>query len=431
MNFALVLKRMNETRPNDPAKINFIEAFESNDAAIPIRIGTALEATYPHAVRKPFKGLDYDTYESRGMCKVAWDASPIRSEYTEWGGLDHDILQTNVETAIGQIVWRGSTITIAECAWRESYSQVSLTWLISEDEALIDAFALDVYRTVNVPHEAVLVFSGGCWNQNHEIYRAMRTSKFESLILNQPLIDGLRSDFQSFLKMRSEYEALNLPWRRGVLFVGPPGNGKTQCVRALAGELNLPTLYVQSLKAKYETEEALIARVFSRARQLRPCLLVFEDLDALITDSNRSVFLNQMDGFERNVGMIVIATTNHPEKLDASILDRPSRFDRKYHFPLPTDELRQRYIASWKQRLAERIQIDGALVDEIVLATEGFSFAYLQELFVSSLMRVAAKEADFTAALRISLTTLREQMRTGREMLYPSASDDSDGDEDD
>ncbi|MEO7111997.1 MAG: AAA family ATPase [Polyangiaceae bacterium] len=71
----------------------------------------------------------------------------------------------------------------------------------------------------------------------------------------------------------------------------------------------------ESVKARYETEEANLKRVFERARQLRPCVLVLEDLDALINPENRSFFLNQLDGFEKNVGMIVLATTNHPEKI--------------------------------------------------------------------------------------------------------------------
>ena len=72
-----------------------------------------------------------------------------------------------------------------------------------------------------------------------------------------------------------------------------------------------------------------MATVFSKARQLSPCLIILEDLDSLINDGNRSFFLNQLDGLENNDGLLVIGTTNHFEKLDPGLSSRPSRFDRK------------------------------------------------------------------------------------------------------
>ncbi len=76
-------------------------------------------------------------------------------------------------------------------------------------------------------------------------------------------------------------------------------------------------------------EEGSMAEVFSKARQLSPCVLILEDLDSLINDSNRSFFLNQLDGLEGNDGLLVIGTTNHFERLDPGLSSRPSRFDRK------------------------------------------------------------------------------------------------------
>jgi transitional endoplasmic reticulum ATPase len=69
--------------------------------------------------------------------------------------------------------------------------------------------------------------------------------------------------------------------------------------------------------------------VFEKAREYSPCIIILEDLDALINDQNRSFFLNQLDGLENNDGLLVIATTNHFDRLDAGLANRPSRFDRK------------------------------------------------------------------------------------------------------
>jgi SpoVK/Ycf46/Vps4 family AAA+-type ATPase len=76
-----------------------------------------------------------------------------------------------------------------------------------------------------------------------------------------------------------------------------------------------------------------MSQVFRKARAEAPCVLILEDLDSLINDSNRSFFLNQLDGLENNDGLLVIGSTNHYDRLDPAITKRPSRFDRKLFVP--------------------------------------------------------------------------------------------------
>jgi len=76
------------------------------------------------------------------------------------------------------------------------------------------------------------------------------------------------------------------------------------------------------------------------ARRMAPCLLVFEDIDSLVSPMVRSYFLNEVDGLESNHGILMIGSTNHLERLDPGIAKRPSRFDRKYLFDVPTREER-------------------------------------------------------------------------------------------
>jgi SpoVK/Ycf46/Vps4 family AAA+-type ATPase len=149
--------------------------------------------------------------------------------------------------------------------------------------------------------------------------------------LKQDILDDLKQFFVS----HALYDQYGIPWKRGILFVGPPGNGKTHAVKAIINSLAQPCLYVKSFRAEYRTDEDNIRHVFERARKSAPCILVLEDLDSLLTQQNRSFFLNELDGFAANVGIVTLATTNHPERLDPSILDRPSRFDRKHPFDLP------------------------------------------------------------------------------------------------
>jgi AAA+ superfamily predicted ATPase len=212
------------------------------------------------------------------------------------------------------------------------------------------------------------------------------------------------------------YERYRIPWKRGILFVGPPGNGKTHAVKALINFLGKPCLYVKSFKAEYRKDEKNISDVFQRARKAAPCLLVLEDLDSLLTDENRSFFLNELDGFASNIGIVTLATTNHPERLDPAILDRPSRFDRKYPFDLPQLQERIDYIRHWNASLQSAMQLPDEAIGHIARLTEDFSFAYLKELFLSSMMKwIAAPQPDIMDTLMgEQVTVLREQMASAK-----------------
>lgn len=109
----------------------------------------------------------------------------------------------------------------------------------------------------------------------------------------------------------------------------------------------LPTLYVKSL-VSWGGPEVAIRMIFQKAREQAPCFLIWEDLDSIIDDSNRSFFLNELDGLENNDGILVIGTTNHLDRLDPGIVKRPSRFDRKYLFDNPAVEERKTYVDYWR-----------------------------------------------------------------------------------
>jgi len=163
-------------------------------------------------------------------------------------------------------------------------------------------------------------------------------------------------------------------------------------------------------------EEAGMADVFYKARQLAPCVLILEDLDSLINDRNRSFFLNQLDGLQGNDGLLIIGTTNHFDRLDPGLSSRPSRFDRKYEFEDPDLEERKLYVQYWQTKLSSNKEIDfpDRLVDEVAQLTDKFSFAYLKEAFVSSLVIFAGIEGDkpvFANVLKDQIEILRRQLK--------------------
>ena len=124
----------------------------------------------------------------------------------------------------------------------------------------------------------------------------------ENVILDQTLKDSLKRDVEGIFDERANYEQFGVSWKRGVIMHGLPGSGKTLSVKAhmrgLSSRPNpIPTLYVKSTASQYGPTYA-IRDIFKKARKMTPCLLVFEDLDSLITEDSRSYFLNEVDGLE-------------------------------------------------------------------------------------------------------------------------------------
>jgi transitional endoplasmic reticulum ATPase len=156
----------------------------------------------------------------------------------------------------------------------------------------------------------------------------------------------------------------------------------------------IEALYVKSLGTNCSGAD--ISDIFEKARECAPCLLVLEDLDSLVSESVRSCFLNEVDGLERNDGILMVGTTNHLDRLDVGVSKRPSRFDRKYYFSLPTLEIRREYCEFFRKKLSDdiaaRVGFSVALCVRLARATEGFSFAYLQELFVATLTNIVREQ---------------------------------------
>jgi hypothetical protein len=286
-------------------------------------------------------------------------------------------------------------------------------------ERLAD-FATELRDFCARPQGRSLSFGNGSWSDAPQIDEEIGRVTWDNITLPQDVMRDLRAAVEGFFAHREAMKSFGFPWKRGILLVGPPGTGKTMVCKAVASATpDMPFLYVRNFDGHNP-----IPNVFERARQLAPCVLAFEDIDGLLDGANRTVFLNEMDGFTSNEGLLIIASSNHPGKIDEALLKRPSRFDRVFHIGLPELAERRAFCERLltREALAAKIapELDVAkLCDDVASQTEGFTPAYLKEAFVAAALSRAQEGADvldeaFARAVAEQIKELRAHLKKAK-----------------
>lgn len=338
-----------------------------------------------HTLRSDDYEFDVQAFAEAGHCVISAHDSVFTHINTRWDSDDNEQRRFLVDGWFA-VEWQSQEYDLLVLTYPTGFNNTRICWLASPTAEAAEAFMKAVVMWNHEAHSEVLVFEDDMWHKDARLFKSIKNATMENLILASGLKEEILRDLQSFFAARDTYERYRVPWRRGLLLLGPPGNGKTHTVKGLVNALGLPCLYVKSIAGdKPSTSQVNIRRIFERARATAPCMLVLEDLDSLVTDENRSVFLNELDGFVNNSGIVTLATTNHPERLDPAIVDRPSRFDRKYHFGLPAQSERESYLKWWNATLEKELQLTADGLARVAHLTDGFSFAYLKELVMSSI----------------------------------------------
>jgi hypothetical protein len=205
-----------------------------------------------------------------------------------------------------------------------------------------------------------------------------------NMVVMEPAVRRLvKSDFELFFEREDWFRAHNIPYRRGYLLWGAPGNGKTQTVRVMASHPYIKPFSIDLCDVENESRD--LTRLFERAAESTPALVILEDLDRCFPTEGKQTreragsfqtLLNCLDGVATQDGVIVVATANNPTSLDSAILKRPGRFDRVVQFRNPDASLRRQYY----QRLNPNLS--GEQFESAIQKTSGFSFAQLRETYI-------------------------------------------------
>lgn len=241
------------------------------------------------------------------------------------------------------------------------------------------------------------------------------TSKmtWEDLILDPFVIKRTREDLESWIGAEERYNKMHLPYRRGYLFEGPPGNGKTAVAKVMISNYNFSVHsfdFSDPRVGDYDFYEA-----FFNAAKNAPSIVLLEDIDRVFlpegtcskTNVTMEAFLNCLDGAVDYSGVVVIATANHPEKIDPAVRRRPGRFDVPVRFDNPNFDLRKKYL-NFAFARCNITEISSTVIEKAAKQTEGMSMAFMKAIFEKTAGKEKLNDSALLAATEEILTYYRD-----------------------
>jgi hypothetical protein len=213
---------------------------------------------------------------------------------------------------------------------------------------------------------------------------------FDDVKLTEDMKQAIKVGALEFFKKREVYNKNNIPYKRGLIFTGQPGTGKTLTGKILMAQSKCTFIWVTSDMVRWPED---VKYIYSMAKELAPCILFMEDLDRYLERSGAvDVIKTQMDGLESVDGICSILCTNYPDKLPKALLDRPSRFDEVIIFELPDKQLRYDILS----KIAEPMSIidkEKSLL-KIAEKSEGLTGAHLKEVLIFALLLAADSDRE-------------------------------------
>ena len=260
--------------------------------------------------------------------------------------------------------------------------------------------------------------SFGMGKSNAKIYvKSSEGIKFSDVAGEDEAKENL-TEIVDYLHDPSKYKEIGASMPKGVLLVGPPGTGKTMLAKAVAGESNVPFFSISGsefVEMFVGMGAAKVRDLFKQAKEKAPCIVFIDEIDAIgqrrdgraIGNDEREQTLNQllteMDGFEGNNGVIILAATNRPESLDPA-LTRPGRFDRRVPVELPDLKGREAILRVH----AKHVRTDGSVdFNRIARMSSGASGAELANIVNEAALRAVrdgrteATEADMEESIEV------------------------------
>ena len=284
-------------------------------------------------------------------------------------------------------------VAVARWYWIDpEYNSTDMLWVAAaESREAYDGLRDKIKELRHAGNVSVWqVVRGSAAHDGPRVKRRRNAGK--ELVLNDELRKQIDRDVLGFFKpsVRRLYKKLAVPYRRGVLLHGPPGNGKTSLIRMVGARL--PKIPFLLLRPDRQINAGQLRAIIDRWQRQAPAVLVIEDLNWLLEQVDVSAFLNLIDGIERETakGLLLLATTNYPEKLDPAVNNRPGRFDVVVELPNPDEGLRR---AFFDKNFGDAVSAETR--ETAAKKADGLSFAHLREVLrLSGLIAIEDGRAD-------------------------------------
>jgi cell division protease FtsH len=258
----------------------------------------------------------------------------------------------------------------------------------------------------------------GLGKSNAKVYvKSSEGIKFKDVAGEDEAKDNL-TEIVDYLHNPNKYKEIGASMPKGVLLVGPPGTGKTMLAKAVAGEANVPFFSISGsefVEMFVGMGASKVRDLFKQAKEKAPCIVFIDEIDAIGKKRNGNIggndereqtlnqLLTEMDGFEGNNGVIILAATNRPESLDPA-LTRPGRFDRRVPVELPDIKGREEILKVHAKKIKVAKDVD---FNKIARMASGASGAELANIVNEAALRAVrggrgfATQADLEESIEV------------------------------
>ncbi len=293
-----------------------------------------------------------------------------------------------------------------------------ISWLLPL--VIIIGFGQFMYRQMakKAGGDSMMFGMGGIGKSNAKVYvKSSNGIKFTDVAGEDEAKENL-TEIVEYLHDPEKYKEIGASMPKGILLVGPPGTGKTMLAKAVAGEANVPFFSMSGsefVEMFVGMGASKVRDLFKQAKEKAPCIVFIDEIDAIGKkrdgqiggNDEREQTLNQllteMDGFEGNNGVIILAATNRPESLDPALL-RPGRFDRRVPVELPDLKGREEILKVHARKIKVADNVD---FNKIARMASGASGAELANIVNEAALRAVrdgrkfATQADLEESIEV------------------------------
>ena len=315
--------------------------------------------------------------------KVARTSVDIHARKSIWGSFSSDSEYTIFSPGFVELYFSGAKFTFwVVTRWSDGRAQEVEYQLLSyehKDAALAEILLRKFSRVLEIIDKDSKVINV----VNGPDIQIGTQASWEHLVLDKHVLRSTKDDIEGWIEAEERYRKLGIPYKRGYLFEGPPGNGKTAVARTIISTYGFAAFMFDF--SEMRATDASLQDAFRRAAESAPAIFLLEDVDRIFEKSQMrsqitlSGVFNCLDGAATYDGVVVIATANNPELLDPALRLRPGRFDVPVRFNNPSAELRLKYLYHLFH-ICE-IDIDEQALVKTVERTDGMSMAFVKSIF--------------------------------------------------